>query len=362
MTHYLTRPESASSRYGQRALENETAKILAAPHGGRHLQIFKASCSIFRLVAGGEVDEDLAHNELLTAGIAVGKPECEIRRILKDARKRGFQQPRKAPENGRYSDRHRYIASRPAPPRREPEPEYQRREILERIFEQGVPVTQDDCVEEWLHRRGINSKVVASEGLATSLPSTGTYPQEYVPHVQFEGEWMPGPVAGIRCLIPFYDIMGERRGGELVRAVVEPPLPAAKSLALKGARARLVMANRIALALLRGEHVEPETVVIVEGAPDYLTAAVESPHHAIFGIVVGSWQPMHAVRIPPGADIIIATDNDKAGNTLADIVVNSLAGRQYGRWRPRGTNPDGKWCKDVNDCAGIGGGAVEWHK
>ena len=351
-------PPTGASKYGQKALENETAKILAAAHGGRHMQIFKSSCSIFELSAGGEVDEGLAYSELLAAGIAVGKPEREVRRILKGARKRASRQPRRAPERHHYDSR--YLAPRPPPPRREPEPDYQLREVLDGIFAQGISVLADDCVSEWLHYREIDSSLVASEGLATSLPSSGTYSRDHVPWVLFEGEWMPGPFAGVRCLIPFYNLVGERRGGELVSACVEPPWPAAKSLALKGARARLVMANPIALGLLRGEDVSPKTVIIVEGGPDYLTASVEDHASAIFGVVQGSWKPRHAALMPPGADIIIATDADDPGNALAQTIIATLAGRQYGRWRPRGTHSNGKAHKDVNDAGGIGGGDVEW--
>ena len=351
-----------STRYGQRALDSETAKIIAAPHGGRHPQIFRSACSIFRLAAGGEIDEGLAYAELLAAGIAVGKPEREVRRILKGARARGFQEPRRAPDTGRYTGINRGRRPMPEPPQRAIEPDYQRREVLDAIFAQGISVLADPCVDEWLHWRDIDSKIVASEGLASSLPSSGTYPKDHVPWVNFEGEWMPGPVAGVRLLVPFYDVFGERRGGELVRACVEPPLPAAKSLALRGARARLVMTNPIALGLLRGEDVSSKTIVITEGVPDFLTASVENPKRAVFGIVQGSWKPRYAALIPHGADIIVATDNDDAGQALAAAVVKTLEGRQYRRWRPRGIMPNGEPKKDVNDCGGIGGGVIEWNR
>ena len=110
-------PPTGASEYGRAALENETAKILAAPHGGRHMPIFRGACSVFELAAGGEIDPGFAQPERLSAGISVGKPEREVRRILKDARKRGFRQPRRAPESGRYSRRYVSIP-RPAPPPR----------------------------------------------------------------------------------------------------------------------------------------------------------------------------------------------------------------------------------------------------
>jgi hypothetical protein len=223
------------------------------------------------------------------------------------------------------------------------------------IFEQAVAVTLDADVSEWLQHRNINPALVALHGLAKSLPSEGVYPKDVVVEVFFEGEWMPAPVAGIRLLVPFFDVFGKIRSGELVRSCIEPPLPAAKSLALRGARAKLVMANHRARGLLRGEDISPKTVVIVEGVSDFLTASIEDHEHAVFGIVQGSWQPFHAARIPDDADIIIATDNDKAGDMYADTIAKTLRGRKFGRWRARGQT-----AQDVNDCGGIAGGHIEW--
>jgi hypothetical protein len=349
-----------ASRYGERALERNCDEIRSAGKGERAVTLFKKAVPISRLVAGGELDGEFAYNELFDAGRATGLPSNRVKSALKSALKRGFREPlRVSDRSSGFTDRRRPVAAAPRPVRN-PEPDYQSKRIIDGIFSQGISILEDPDVEEWLHYREIDSSLVASEGLAVSLPSSGSYSRDHVPWVLFEGEWMPAPVAGIRLLVPFYDAFGERRGGELVRACIEPPLPASKSLALKGARARLVMANPIALGLLRGEDVSPKTVIIVEGGPDFLTASVESPERAIFGIVQGSWKPRHATVIPPDADIIIGTDVDGTGNALAETVAKTLSGRQYGRWRPRGINPNGQAKKDVNDCNGLAGGDVEW--
>jgi 5S rRNA maturation endonuclease (ribonuclease M5) len=123
------------------------------------------------------------------------------------------------------------------------------------------------------------------------------------------------------------------------------------------------MANHRARSLLRGEDISLKTVVIVEGVPDFLTAGVEDPESAVFGIVQGSWQPMHAERIPPGTDVVIATDQDPPGEKLAATVEKTLSGRRHGRWRPHANPLLGKEKQpDVNDAGGIAGGTIEWHE
>jgi len=45
--------------------------------------------------------------------------------------------------------------------------------------------------------------------------------------------------------------------------------------------------------------------------------------------VSGSWSAAIAARIPNGSHVVIATDNDAAGDKYAEIIAASLSGRVY---------------------------------
>jgi hypothetical protein len=136
-----------------------------------------------------------------------------------------------------------------------------------------------------------------------------------------------------------------------------------KSLAIKGACKRLVLANRAALALLKergrpGLWLDaPIEVVIVEGETDFLCAATEEipdgSFRAVFGIFSGSWTAAHAVVIPDDATVIIATDPDAQGDKYAEQITRTLGGRSFFRWTPS------KPGQDLSDSGGLAGGLLE---
>jgi len=88
----------------------------------------------------------------------------------------------------------------------------------------------------------------------------------------------------------------------------------------------LVMANQAARAMLRGE-AQPSRVVVAEGEPDHLTAAIRWPTCAVIGIVSGAWNDELAARIPDGCEVVLRMDSDEAGERYAAEVAESLAGR-----------------------------------
>ncbi len=90
--------------------------------------------------------------------------------------------------------------------------------------------------------------------------------------------------------------------------------------------AGLVLANVAAQAMLRGE---PTTrrVVITEGEPDFVVRALATRHDPVIGIGSGSWSDEFAARIPYGAEVIVRTHRDRAGDGYAVKVLESVRHR-----------------------------------
>jgi hypothetical protein len=125
-----------------------------------------------------------------------------------------------------------------------------------------------------------------------------------------------------------YDHVGQLRS---VRAWRITGGDSPKRLPPAGCRATgLVMANRQALAMLRGRYC-PTRVVIVEGEPDYATASQQWPRDAVIGLVSGSWTPDFAERLPRRTGVVLGTHNDVAGDRYAEQVAQTLGGRPT--WR-----------------------------
>jgi DNA primase len=133
---------------------------------------------------------------------------------------------------------------------------------------------------------------------------------------------------GHRLIVPVYDHAGRLA---LVRGWRWEPDDSPKRLAAAGCSVRgLVVAGGLGLQLLRGELPEwiyPARVVIEEGEPDTLAATLRWPGHCVIGIVPGCWCPELAARIPAGAEVLIRTDPDEAGERYAQQIAESLRGR-----------------------------------
>lgn len=109
-----------------------------------------------------------------------------------------------------------------------------------------------------------------------------------------------------------------------------------KRLPPKGKRAaELVLANRAAWAMLRGD--TPGRVLVAEGETDWLTlATVHDEGIAVLGIGSGSWTDDFAAALPRGADVVVYTDPDDAGERYAQKVFESI-GEKCRTWRAQGT-------------------------
>ena len=86
-----------SDRYGDRALEEETAAVGRAPVGTRNHQLNASAFSLGQLVAGGILDEYEVVARLAAAARAVGLDQREVAVTLRSGLEAGRSQPRSIP-------------------------------------------------------------------------------------------------------------------------------------------------------------------------------------------------------------------------------------------------------------------------
>ena len=90
---------TASSSYGEKALEEECRRVASAGVGERNDTLNRAAFAIFQLVGGGAIDHALAEEELRSAALTSGLTPKETEATLRSAAKRGLASPRSTPQN-----------------------------------------------------------------------------------------------------------------------------------------------------------------------------------------------------------------------------------------------------------------------
>lgn len=204
----------------------------------------------------------------------------------------------------------------PAPPP-EPERDYPPAAEVARVWEAAMPATDDGPTTSWLVGRRIDPEIVTTRNLARVLVDDGDLPS----WARYRGEswWRTGH----RLVIRVFDSSGAARSLRACR-IGEGTTP--KRLPPAGHKAsELVIANRRAAGLLMGR-ARARRVIVVEGEPDWLTASTryEDP---VFGLVSGAWTSRIAQRIPTGAEVIVWTHDDDAGERYAAQVAKTLGDR-----------------------------------
>jgi hypothetical protein len=181
----------------------------------------------------------------------------------------------------------------------------------------ACPRLLDDEVVAWLRSRKIDPTVVEDEDLARGL-LTGALPY-FCSHF---------PACGVRLVLPLFDARGKLAG---IQGRVPQGEP--KSVRMRGvACGGLVLASGAARALLETgawpEELGADSIEIVEGEMDFLTVLPQRPGAVVFGIPgSGAWTDDIARRIPDGAEIVVATHQDKAGDDYAAAIHRTLRGR-----------------------------------
>lgn len=218
--------------------------------------------------------------------------------------------PSRAPRSPRPRRLIAPAAERPYPPSDE----------LAALLATTVDVSEVRRGSAMLLRRGFDVERVDDTRLARALPIGAALPS----WATYGGR--PWTMTGHRLVLPVVDAVGVVRSVRAWR-VTEGTTP--KRLPPAGHRASgLVLADEFATAMLRGTYAA-RRVVIAEGEPDFLAAVLGWGHvlAAKLGIWSGAWSDDVAARIPSGAEVLICTDADEAGDRYADVVWRSLRGR-----------------------------------
>ncbi len=241
-----------------------------------------------------------------------------------------------------------------------PKPPPPRSEVLWLLNRACVPVWADDEVRGYLGRRGIDAVAVDDLSLALALRPGIELPR----WARRDGAaWNE---SGHRLVVPLFDAEGVVRSvlARQVRAMPAEGTP--KTTFAIGGRSGLVMACPFARSILAAGAVPTSSelgawwptdegaprlrVIVCEGDSDWLATAVgprararwadDEYAPAVIGIESGAWTDAIAARIPDGAEVVIATDADKAGDEYAARVVRTLEQRiergslAAARWTP----------------------------
>ena len=216
-------------------------------------------------------------------------------------------------------------APRPRPPGDE----------LVALWDACVPVTDDEAVQAWLVGRRFDPDRVAELDLARALPRGLDLPR----WAWFKGKpWNRGPW---RCLFPAWGPTGRMESLRARAAMqdIPPGDKAGAAAAGEGSATGLLLADAGGRVLLETGKAptwwpegQPLQVVVVEGETDFLSratlygdAAEDAP--PVLGLWSGAWTDELARRIPDGAQVVIRTDNNPAGDRYAKRVCATLAGR-----------------------------------
>lgn len=361
-------------------------ELAAAAEGGRNAalnaQAFALGHSVGgRVLSRGEAEAFLLeHAEpMLGNGLTSRGARYTIRRSLDQGERKPQGWP-EAIDPGRrpYRARRQRPAARPkpAPPRPEPPPPRPPPAEVAALWAASLPPTaatpEAEACAAWLRSRGLDPAEVARLDLARALPPAagkvdadavelleeraaisavdGGVPEPLALALALESARKAYPAAVLRLwpTLPAWATVGRRSwrdsghllllpgwttAGELgslhARAVGQTERKAIWPSAGEGSARGLVFANGQALAMLRGELREPLRLVVVEGVPDFLTAAAAwAPSFPALGLAEGSWTPELAAQIPDGSSLAVWTDADKAGNKYSERLRLSFAGRR----------------------------------
>ncbi len=199
------------------------------------------------------------------------------------------------------------------------------------LWAASKPVTDDPDLARQLLGRCLDPAIIEDRGLARCLPSSGTLPKWARSGSR---SWRE---SGHRLLLPLLNAEGSLCSVH-ARLVESGQTERAKGLfPASHSAGGLFLADSFGLLLIRSgvpkwwRQSEPPSVIITEGAPDFLTVATHygcseyAP--AVLGVVSGSWSDELAARIPTECRVVVRVHRDEAGEKYRDAICRSLSGR-----------------------------------
>lgn len=193
------------------------------------------------------------------------------------------------------------------------------------------PITDNPDLARQLLGRCLDPAIIEDLDLARCLPPLGTIPKWARSGSQ---TWLE---SGHRLLFPLWNVEGSLCSVH-ARLVESGQTERAKGLFPASHTAKgLFLADSFGLLLIRSgvpkwwRQSEPPSVIITEGAPDFLTVATHygcteyAP--AVLGVVSGSWSVELAARIPTECRVVVRVHRDEAGEKYRDAICRSLSRR-----------------------------------
>jgi hypothetical protein len=213
---------------------------------------------------------------------------------------------------------------RPAPIMPEPLPDvdYPPAEEVSDVWEASDFASRDAVASEYLKGRRLSPEDASQLGLLRVLPPATEVPITLPSWAHYGSlSWQR---SGHRMVVPVYDHTGTMRSLRAWR--IEGDAPAKRVPPVRCKATGLLMANSGALQILR-DRCAPRRVLVVEGEPDFTTAAIRWHDLAIFGVINGGWSEEFAKRVPLGSEVIVATHHDTAGEKYAALVASTVKTR-----------------------------------
>lgn len=200
--------------------------------------------------------------------------------------------------------------------------EYPATAEVKALWETAQQADDDIRASAELVGRKIDPEKASQLGLARVLPPWPFDGYALPQWARYRGAWWPQ--SGHRLIVPVYSPDGVMRSVRAWRIEGDAP---AKRLPPAGRKTTgLVMANALALRALE-LGAAPTQLLVVEGEPDFLTAAIKWSDWPVFGVISGGWTAEFANKIPMGSEVLIGTHHDDAGHKYAEHVAKTVRTR-----------------------------------
>ena len=180
----------------------------------------------------------------------------------------------------------------------------------------------DDQSLIFLKSRNLNLSAVSKSGVVRITPDRIEY--------QWPAWWPAGRSNLWKVVVPAFNTKGEFVS--LHARAVETPKTGPKTLWPKGFEAKgLFLPNRYAVKMMRGEEIDLDGLLFVEGITDFIKCSAEVEDQklnlAVLGGTSGSFGAVADINIPKDLKIYIGTDPDEKGEEYAQTIRLQLKGR-----------------------------------